>query len=56
MDKEYRIVKKYGKTFVEVRYKGTEWSNWLFKASNKPKKYYTYIPELGVYRCNISYG
>ena len=55
-EREYRLVKKHGMTFVEIRYKGHDWTNWLFKASEKPHKYWIHIPELGVYRCNVSYG
>lgn len=55
-EKEYRLVKKYGETFVEVRYKGSEWTGWLFKASKVAKKYYRYVPELDIYMCNVSYG
>ena len=53
---EWRIVHKYGETYAEGRYKGTEWSNWLFPISKSPKKYYIHIPELNVYRRNTSIG
>lgn len=52
--KEWRLVKKYGRTYAEGRYKGEEWHNWLFPISETEKKYYIYIPELGVWRRNTS--
>jgi hypothetical protein len=30
--KEYRKVTKYGREYVEVRYKGDEWTGWYFKS------------------------
>lgn len=54
--KEYRIVKWLDLTFVEVRYKGEEWHNWLFLASETPKKNYIFVPEVNMYRRNVSYG
>ena len=53
---EARIVKKWGLTFVEIRYKGENWHGWLFLASETPKRNYIYVPELNIYRSNISYG
>ena len=53
---EYRIIKKWGLLFVELRYKGSDWSNWLFRASETPKTTnWIYIPELGLYRSNVSF-
>ena len=55
-EKEYRIAKLWGLTFVEIRYKGEEWHNWLFLASETPKKGWIYVPEVNMYRRNVSYG
>ena len=52
--KEWRLIKKYGRTYAELRYKGSEWTDWLFPISVTEKKYYKYIPELGVYVRNTS--
>ena len=51
---EYRIVKKYGRTFVEARYQGEEWNGWLFLTSTEPRKHWIYIPDLDIWRCNVS--
>ena len=51
---EYRRVIKYGRQLVEIRYKGTEWTGWYFLISDEPKKYWIYIPELNVWRSNVS--
>lgn len=53
-DREYRLVNKWGRMFVEARYKGEEWSGWLFAASKTEKRNWIYVPELDVYRCNVS--
>lgn len=52
--KEWRLIKKYGRTYAELRYKGSEWIGWLFPISVTEKKYYKYIPELEVYVRNTS--
>ena len=51
---EWRLVKKFGNIYAEGHYKGEEWHNWLFPISETKKKYYIYIPELGVWRRNTS--
>lgn len=54
MVKEYRLVHKWGRMFVEIRYKGNEWRGWMFAASKAWKRNWIYVPELDVYRCNVS--
>ena len=54
--KEYRLVKRFGRTFVEIRYKGGEWRGWLFATSETPKARWIYVPEVGLWRSNVSYG
>lgn len=54
MEKEYRFVNRFGRVYVEIRYKGEPWTGWLFKASEKPHKYWNFVPELGVYVSNVS--
>lgn len=44
------FVKKYGKTYVAPK----EYPNWIHNFSKTKKKYWKYIPELNVYRCNVS--
>lgn len=44
------FVKKHGQWYVAP--KGIE--KWIHHFSVTPKKYWKYIPELDVYRCNIS--
>lgn len=51
---EWRLVKKYGRTFLEGRYKNTEWSKWYFPADTKPHKGWIYMEEFGLYRRNTS--
>ena len=51
---EYRKVVKYGIPTVEIRYTGAEWAGWYFLFSEEPKKYWIYIPELNVWRSNVS--
>ena len=51
---EYRFVNRFGRVYVEVRYKGSPWTGWLFECSGEPKENWIYIPELGVYRSNVS--
>lgn len=51
---ENRLVKRFGKTYVEVRYKGEEWHNWLFPMSLTKKPDYVYVPELYIYRRKTS--
>lgn len=51
---EYRRVRKWGHDVVEARYIGTEWTGWYFAISKEPKAHWIYIPELNVYRCNVS--
>lgn len=54
MATESRLVTKWGNTYVEVRYKGKDWSGWLFPMSRTYKKNWIYVPELNVYRRNTS--
>lgn len=51
---EYRIVKKYGRTFVEARHQNEEWNGWLFLTSTEPREHWIYIPDLDIWRCNVS--
>ena len=51
---EYRKVIKWGRQCVEARYIGTEWTGWYFLYSQEPKAGWIYIPELNVWRCNVS--
>ena len=51
---EYRLIKKWGKLFVEVRYTGEEWHDWLFPASETPRKHYIFVPEVNMWRRNTS--
>lgn len=55
-DKKYRSVNKYNDLLIEMRYKGNPWGDWIFKASHKANDHYTYVPELGVFRSNVSYS
>lgn len=49
-EKNWIFVKKWGKTYIAPK----ENPKWIFNYSKTPRKYYKYIPELNVYRCNIS--
>lgn len=40
--------------YVEIRFIGEEWSEWYFAISDEKKENYIYMPEFGVWRCNIS--
>lgn len=51
---ESRIVKKFGIRYVEVRFRGHPWTNWLFPMSITKKPDYVYVPELNVYRRKTS--
>ena len=51
---EWRIIKKYGRTFVEGRYATEEWSGWLFPVDTEPHTNWVFMPELGLYRRNYS--
>jgi hypothetical protein len=51
---EYRRVTKWGRQCVEARYIGTEWTGWYFLIADEPKAGWIYIPELNVWRCNVS--
>ena len=44
------FVKKWGKMYVAP----VEYPEWIFNFSPTEKKYWEYIPELDVYRCNVS--
>lgn len=44
------FVKKWGKTYVAP----AEYPEWIHNFSPTEKKYWKYIPELDVYRCNVS--
>ncbi len=44
------FVKKWGKVFVAPREK----TSWIFAFSSEPKKYWTYVPSLDVWRSNVS--
>ena len=46
----WEFVRKYGNTYVAPKEKG----NWIFHFSPTPKKNWTYIETLGVWRCNVS--
>ena len=51
---EYRLVQKWGKTYMEFRYTGLPWSNWLFATSKTPHRYWKYYPEFDLYVSNVS--
>ena len=46
----WMFVKKWGKVFVAPREK----QSWVFNYSPEPRKYWKYIPELNVWRSNVS--
>ena len=46
----WKFVKRYGKVYVAP----LEKPSWVFHYSKTEKKNWIYIPELNVYRCNIS--
>ena len=54
MKLEHRLVTRFGRTYVEYRYVGDEWCDWLFPASTTPHRYWKYIPEYGLYVSNVS--
>lgn len=51
---EWRLVKKYGKTFAEARYTSENWSGWYFPISDEKKVNYIWENTIGVYRRNTS--
>lgn len=51
---EWRLVKKWGRVYLEGRYKDGEWSGWLFPTDSKPHEHWIYIEEFDLYRRNTS--
>ena len=57
MEMEWRLVNRYGKVFLEARYKGEPWNElhpWLFPTDTKPHNGWAYMAEFGLYVRNTS--
>lgn len=51
----WRLVKVYGKTYAEPKYRCDKtWSGILYRVSKEPKPHWIWNDELGVYRSNVS--
>ena len=51
---EWRLIEKWGRVFLEGRYKNEEWSGWLFPTDSEPHKGWIYMEEFDLYRRNTS--
>ena len=51
---EHRLVTKWGKTYLEIKFDGEKWRDWLFNIDTKPHKYWIYVEEFNIWRCNTS--
>lgn len=51
---QWRLIHKYGKTYLEGKYDNETWHDWLFRVDTEPHKYWVYMPAFNVYRSNVS--
>ena len=57
---EKRLVKRFGVLVVQMRYDFEPWGNWFFLVKTEEeltpaqKKYWIYMPDLGLWRRNTS--
>lgn len=51
---EWRLAKMWGRPYLQARYKGEPWGKWYFRTSTERKTGWIFMPEFGVWRCNVS--